>query len=76
MRTAFDEIATELKGPRTPLEKDASRALKSVEEAARQIGPIVGDPVRGYLALLARVLEAPAGGEGGEASSAGGLVLP
>jgi hypothetical protein len=80
MRSAFDQMAAELQGPRTPLEKDAARALRSVEEAARRIGPIAGDPVRGYLALLDRVLEPstqqPTAAEAGEGRQPGGLILP
>ena len=80
MRSAFDQLAAELQGPRTPLEKDAARALRSVEEAARRIGSIVGDPARGYLALLDRVLEPsaqrPAAADAGEGGSRGGLILP
>jgi hypothetical protein len=80
MRSAFDELVAELQGPRTPLEKDAASALRSVEEAARRIGGIVGDPTRGYLALLDRVLEPPVPGtvEPGDVGGgrAGGLILP
>jgi hypothetical protein len=80
MRSAFDELVGELQGPRTPLEIDAAKALRSVEEAARRIGGIVGDPTGGYLALLDRVLEPPASGtaEPGrvEGGRAGGLILP
>lgn len=79
MKAAFDEIAAELGGPRTPVEKDAARALRSVEDAARRIGPITGDTTRGYLALLERVLEPPGQGDGPrdtEATSGSGLILP
>lgn len=80
MRSAFDQLAAELQGPRTPLEKDAARALRSVEEAARRIGSIVGDPARGYLALLDRVLEPsaqrPSAADAGGGSSPGRLILP
>lgn len=82
MKSAFDELATELQGPRTPLEKDAAKALRSVEDAARRIGPIVGDAARGYLALLERVLEPQAGrddspGHTGESGPPGSsLILP
>jgi hypothetical protein len=80
MRSAFDQLAAELQGPRTPLEKDAARALRSVDDAARRIGPIVGDPARGYLALLDRVLEPsterPAAADAGEGGNRSGLILP
>jgi hypothetical protein len=79
MKAAFEEIATELGGPRTPLELDAAKALRGVEDAARRIGPIVGDPARGYLALLARVLEVPGQADrSGEAAAASksAIILP
>jgi hypothetical protein len=80
MRSAFEEIATELQGPRTPLERDAAKALRSVEDAARKVGPIVGDTSRGYLALLARVLEPAAARDAGHPDGGmnvqGGLILP
>ena len=80
IKAAFEEIATELGGPRTPLEKDAARALRGVEDAARRIGPIVGDSARGYLALLARVLERPGQARTGpgdaDSSSGSGIILP
>ena len=80
MRAAFDQLVAELQGPRTPLERDAAKALRSVEEAARRIGPIVGDAGRGYLALLERVLAPPAPGgaapEPAEGRRPGGLILP
>jgi len=82
MRGAFEEIAAELKGPLTPLEKDAAKALRGIEDAAQRIGPIVGDTTRGYLALLERVLEppgSPAGdgpGTDGPPGHGTNLVLP
>ena len=58
-RRAFEEIATGTGGPRTPLERDAARALRGVEEAARRVGSIVGDARTGFLTLARRVLGAP-----------------
>lgn len=57
---AFEEIASQIQGPRTPLEKDAARALRGIEEAARRVGPIAGDRRTGFLGLMARVLGAQA----------------
>jgi hypothetical protein len=77
-RRAFDEIATGTGGPRTPLERDAARGLRGVEEAARRVGPIVGDGRTGFLALARRVLGTQRTGpeaEGGE-SDKSGLILP
>ena len=79
LRQAFEEIAREMKGPRTPLEMDAAKALRSVEEAARRVGPLVGDDAQGYLLLLGRVLK-PQPGEGPaprpETPRASGLIIP
>jgi hypothetical protein len=55
---AFEEIVQQVQGPRTPLEKDAARALRGIEEAARRVGPIVGDTREGFLGLARRVLGA------------------
>ena len=35
---AFEEIVEQVQGPRTPLERDAARALRGIEEAARRVG--------------------------------------
>jgi hypothetical protein len=61
-RGSFDEISQQVQGPRTPLERDAARALRGVEEAARRVGPIVGDPRAGFLALVQRMLGSQAAG--------------
>jgi len=55
-RQAFEEIAQQVQGPRTPLERDAARALRGIEEAARRVGPIAGDTRTGFLGLMRRVL--------------------
>jgi hypothetical protein len=79
LRQAFEEIAQEMKGPRTPLEIDAAKALRGVEEAARRVGPLVGDEAQGYLRLLGRVLK-PQPGDGSaprpETPEASGLIIP
>jgi hypothetical protein len=81
-RRAFDEVADQLTGPRTPLERDAARALRGLEEAARRVGPLVGDPRTGLLGLVRRVLgpqagQAPArpGSEPPGEGANGGLLL-
>lgn len=56
-RQAFDEIAQQIQGPRTPLEHDAAKALRGIEEAARKVGPILGEERTGYLELIRRVLK-------------------
>ncbi len=58
-RRAFDEIAAGTGGPKTPLERDAAKALRGVEEAARRVGGIVGDTRTGFLTLARRVLGSP-----------------
>lgn len=62
-RRAFGEIVEQVSGPRTPLEKDAARALRGIEEAARRVGPIVGDPRTGFLMLVGRMLRPAAAAE-------------
>jgi hypothetical protein len=76
-RRAFEEIATGTGGPRTPLERDAAKALRGVEEAARRVGPIVGDPRTGFLALARRVLGSRSEPEAAPGRPEGsGLILP
>jgi hypothetical protein len=55
---AFEEIVEQVQGPRTPLERDAARALRGIEEAARRVGAITGDSRTGFLGLVGRVLGA------------------
>ena len=76
---AFEEVAGQTGGPRTPLEKDAARALRGVEEAARRVGPLVGDARSGLLALIERMLGRPDQGRGAGTAPPepnGGLILP
>jgi hypothetical protein len=61
---AFEEIVQQVQGPRTPLERDAARALRGIEEAARRVGPLTGDTRTGFVGLVRRILGArntPAG---------------
>lgn len=80
MKQALGQILEGHEGPRTPLEKDAAMALRALEEAARRIGPLAGDPAGGALAVLRRLFgttpdegEAPAGPG---VTSPGGLIVP
>lgn len=75
-RRAFEEIVEQVQGPRTPLEKDAARALRGIEEAARRVGPLAGDARTGFLGLMRRVLGArsPAPSEAPSASPS--IILP
>jgi hypothetical protein len=74
---AFDEVAEQTQGPRTPLERDAARALRGIEEAARRVGPLVGDPRTGLLALVRRLMGRPgtAASEGEPPAGGSGLVV-
>jgi hypothetical protein len=80
MRSAFEEIARE--GPRSPLERDAAKALRAVETGARTLGTAVGDAKVGYLALLGRVLPPPGAAataghtSGSEPSQGSSIILP
>jgi hypothetical protein len=56
LRRAFEEIVAELKGPRSPLERDAAKALGGIAEAARRVGAIEGNERQGFLELIRRVL--------------------
>ena len=74
---AFEEIVQQVQGPRTPLERDAARALRGIEEAARRVGPITGDARTGFLGLMRRVLGAQ-NAQTGEARQEPGpsIILP
>lgn len=71
---AFEEIVEQVEGPRTPLEKDAARALRGIEAAARRVGPIAGDTRTGFLGLMRRVLGAQAGEQRQESGPS--IILP
>ena len=74
---AFEEIVEQVQGPRTPLERDAARALRGIEEAARRVGPIVGDARTGFLSLLRRMLGTPKAGAPAPRQEAGSsIILP
>jgi hypothetical protein len=74
---AFEEIVQQMQGPRTPLERDAARALRGIEEAARRVGAITGDTRTGFLGLMRRVLGAQ-NAQTGEARQEPGssIILP
>ena len=74
LRETFGEVTAQMEGPRSPLERDAASALRALEQAARRVGPLAGDPVRGLLDLLRRVLQPPAREEPGPAAT--GLIRP
>ncbi len=77
LRRAFDEVAVELKGPRSPLERDAAVALQALAEAARKVGPLAGRDRQGFLELARRLLK-PTGPEAaaGPDAGSGSLILP
>jgi len=74
---AFEEIVQQVQGPRTPLERDAARALRGIEEAARRVGAITGEARTGFLGLMRRVLGAQ-NAQPGEARQEPGqsIILP
>lgn len=78
IQQAFDQVAEQTRGPRTPLERDAARALRGIEEAARRVGPLAGDPRTGFLALVRRLMGRPgaAASEGETPAGGSGLVVP
>jgi hypothetical protein len=75
---AFEEIVQRVEGPRTPLERDAARALRGIEEAARRVGPITGDSRTGFLGLMGRVLGArnTQAGESPRQGPGASIILP
>jgi hypothetical protein len=78
LRRAFEEVVGELKGPRSPLERDAARALTALEQAARRVGPIEANERQGFLELVRRVLKpSPEAAEGAASSQGGpGIIVP
>ena len=80
-KQAFAELTGQVEGPRSPLERDAARALRGIEEAARRVGKIVGDERQGFLELARRLLkpDLTRGGDDqtpAEASSGGVIIVP
>ena len=78
-KQAFAELTSQMEGPRSPLERDAAKALRGIEEAARRVGKIVGDERQGYLELARRLLKpTPASAAADEKTaelSGGGLII-
>jgi hypothetical protein len=70
-RHAFDEVTTQIEGARTPLERDAARALRGIEEAAKRVGALVGDERQGFLDLARRLLKSDVTAPGNLRPSAG-----
>ena len=78
LRRTFEEIVAELKGPRSPLERDAARALSGMAEAARRVGSIDGNERQGFLELVRRVLKPGPSSADGPATndSRPGIIVP
>jgi hypothetical protein len=57
LKQAFAEVTASMEGPRSPLERDAAKALRGIEDAAKRVGKIVADERRGYLELARRLLK-------------------
>jgi hypothetical protein len=75
-RSAFAEIAGQFEGPRSALERDAGRALRSVEEAAGRVGPLAGDARRGYIELAGRLVRPEPEPPAAEGRADGSLIVP
>jgi hypothetical protein len=56
-KQAFGEVTAQMEGPRSPLERDAAKALRGIEEAAKRVGKLIGDERQGYLDLARRLLK-------------------
>jgi hypothetical protein len=77
-KQAFSEVTAQIEGPRSPLERDAAKALRGIEEAARRVGKIVGDGRQGYLELARRLLKPNPASEADEKPAqppGGGLII-
>ena len=78
-KQAFAEIAAQMEGPRSPLERDAAKALRGIEEAARRVGRIVGNERHGFLDVARRLLKpTPASARDDDKPaepSGGGLII-
>jgi hypothetical protein len=79
-RRAFEEVTAQIEGPRTPLERDAARALRGIEEAARRVGALVGDERQGFLELARRLLKpdvtAQSAPQNSPRAAGGSIILP
>jgi hypothetical protein len=81
LRGAYEEVVGRLEGPRTPLERDAAKALGALAEAARKVGPLVADERRGLLELARRLMkptaaESPPSEPAGPATGGVSLIVP
>jgi hypothetical protein len=78
-RKAYEEVAAQLQGPRTPLERDAAKAFDALAEAARKVGPLAGDSRSGFIELARRVLK-PSGEAAANAAredrGPGSIIVP
>jgi len=74
-RKAYEEVAAQLQGPRTPLERDAAKAFDALAEAGRRVGPLAGDSRSGFIELARRILK-PGEGPVADEPPAGSLILP
>jgi hypothetical protein len=80
-KQAFTEIAAQLEGPRSPLERDAAKALRGIADAAARVGKIVGDERQGFLSLTRRMMQPPAlaatpDAKAAESSGSGLIIVP
>lgn len=81
LKRVFGEVTGQMEGPRSPLERDAAKALRAVEEAARGVGKMVGDEREGFLNLVRRVMKpdptrVPHDDKAAEPGSSGLIIVP
>jgi hypothetical protein len=81
VKRVFGEVTGQMEGPRSPLERDAAKALRAVEEAAKRVGKIAGDEREGFLSLVRRIMKpSPPGArrdeKPAETSGSGLIIVP
>lgn len=81
VKRVFGEVTGQMEGPRSPLERDAAKALRAIEEAARRVGKIVGDEREGFLNLVRRIMKPAAAAatsdtKPAEAPGSGLIIVP
>jgi len=81
LKRVFGEVSGQMEGPRSPLERDAAKALRAIEEASRGVGKVVGDEREGFLNLVRRVMKpdptrVPHEDKAAEPGSGGLIIVP
>jgi hypothetical protein len=81
LKRVFSELTAQMEGPRSPLERDAAKALRAIAEAAGRVGKIVGDKREGFLSLARRIMKPaasspPHDAKPAESSGSGLIIVP